>query len=174
MVLRDLHGLDDRCHDQIAIFLVPFMCVWSGFSLGGIYGTQIVDGKFNLVLSLFGIPFVIGTLLFGSIAVMSVCGKITLTVDNNLGRLFAGVGPIGWTRQFDWASITRIEEDRLGYNYSGSHGLVIALIGKTRLKFGSMLREPRRYFLLQGLRKLLASRPNRVAGRVSPPSPHTT
>src|SRR5436309_979617 len=24
-----------------AFFLVPFMCVWSGFSLGGIYGTQI-------------------------------------------------------------------------------------------------------------------------------------
>ena len=36
-----------------AFFLVPFMLVWSGFSLGGIYGSQIVAGKFNLMMSLF-------------------------------------------------------------------------------------------------------------------------
>ena len=30
----------------IAFFLVPFMCVWSGGALGGIYGTQIIQGKF--------------------------------------------------------------------------------------------------------------------------------
>lgn len=41
----------------IAFFLVPFMLVWSGGSLGGIYGTQIANGHFNLFLSLFGIPF---------------------------------------------------------------------------------------------------------------------
>jgi hypothetical protein len=32
----------------IAFFLVPFMCIWSGFSLGGIYGTQFSKGHFNL------------------------------------------------------------------------------------------------------------------------------
>src|SRR5438445_11552164 len=32
----------------IAFVLVPFMCVWSGGSLGGIYGSQIMSGKFNL------------------------------------------------------------------------------------------------------------------------------
>src|SRR5205814_5386880 len=64
-----------------AFFLVPFMCVWSGGSLGGIYGTQIVEGEFNPLLSLFGIPFVLGTLLFGSIAVMSVVGKVVVMVD---------------------------------------------------------------------------------------------
>ncbi len=52
----------------MAFFLVPFMCVWSGFSLGGIYGTQIVQGRLNLFMSLFGIPFILGTLLFGTLA----------------------------------------------------------------------------------------------------------
>ena len=37
----------------IAFFLVPFMCVWSGFSLGGIYGSQIVQGKFDHPRSVF-------------------------------------------------------------------------------------------------------------------------
>ena len=96
----ELYGgwtLGASTRSPIAFFLVPFMCVWSGFSLGGIYGMQIIEGEFNLLLSLFGIPFVLGTLLFGSIAIMSVCGKITLTVNGQTGKLFEGVGPIGWT-----------------------------------------------------------------------------
>lgn len=141
-----------------ALFLVPFMCVWSGFSLGGIYGSQIVAGKFNLLLSLFGIPFVLGTILFGSIAVMSVLGKVIVSVDRNAGTIFTGVGRIGWMRRFDWEEITRIEEDLLSYRNSGSSGLVISMVGKSRTKFGSMLSDERRFFLLQGLRKLLFSR----------------
>jgi len=36
--------------------------------------------------------------------------------------------------------------------------MAIALDGKTRLTFGSMLNETRRYYLLQSLRKLMAKR----------------
>lgn len=141
-----------------AFFLVPFMCVWSGFSLGGIYGMQIVNGEFNLFLSLFGIPFLLGTLLFGSIAVMTVCGRTMVTVEGSEGRIFAGVGPVGWTRRFDWSSITAVEEDFMGYYQSGSSGHVIALVGQTRLKFGSMLNDARRYYVLQVLRRQLGDR----------------
>jgi len=141
-----------------AFFLVPFMCVWSGFSLGGIYGTQIVNGKFNLGMSLFGIPFVLGTLLFGSIAVMSVCGRVVVSADGNFGRVFTGVGPVGWTRRFDWQSISLVEEDLLDYQSRGSNGPVISLVGKTRLKFGSGLTDARRYYVLKALQRLLAQR----------------
>lgn len=144
----------------MAFFLVPFMCVWSGGSLGGIYGAQIVSGKFNLGLSLFGIPFLFGTLLFGSLAVMTVCGRTMVTVDNNnSGRVFTGVGPFGWTRLFDWSSITRIEEEYVSGRHSRGRNMVIVLTGATRLKFGSLLSESRRYFVLRALRKLLAARP---------------
>ena len=37
----------------MALFIVPFTCVWSGGSLFGIYGTQIVHGRFNVGMSLF-------------------------------------------------------------------------------------------------------------------------
>lgn len=142
----------------IAWFLVPFMCVWSGFSLGGIYGTQIVNGEFNLAMSLFGIPFLLGTLLFGSIALMAVCGRVVVAVERGNGRVFVGVGPCGWTRRFDWNAITAVEEEYPGYDYSGSTGVAISLVGQSRVKFGSMLTEARRYFVLQTLRKLLALR----------------
>jgi hypothetical protein len=136
-----------------AFFLVPFMCVWSGFTLGGFYGTQIVKGEFDLGMSLFGIPFVLGTLLFGGLAVMTVFGRVDVIVTDTVGRLFTGIGPLGWTRRFDWSEVTRIEEVVL-YQYSGSNGQVISLVGKTRLKFGGMMSEVRRHFVLQGLRVL--------------------
>ncbi|MCE5269404.1 MAG: hypothetical protein LLG00_16125 [Planctomycetaceae bacterium] len=139
----------------IAFFLVPFLCVWSGFSLGGIYGSQIVKGEFNLGTSLFGIPFVIGTVFLGSAAVMAVVGRLVVTVVADDGTVFVGVGPVGWRRRFRWDEMERVEEEDSTTRSSGSSGRVIALIGKTKLRFGSMLTDSRRYFFIQVLRKML-------------------
>jgi hypothetical protein len=141
-----------------ALFLVPFLCFWSGGSLGAIYGSQIANGEFKLGVSLFGIPFVLGTLWFGSMAVMSVCGKVEVRSEGDDGRVFQGVGPIGWTQSFDWANITGITEDSPEYRNWSRSGKVISLIGRGRLKFGSMLSEQRMYYLIQGLRWFLAHR----------------
>jgi hypothetical protein len=93
-----------------AFFLVPFMIAWSGGSLGGIYGTQIVSGKFNLIMSLFGLPFLAGTLLFGSIMLMTVMGKVEVVVERNEAFVFTGVGFLGWRRHFIWDKIERIKD----------------------------------------------------------------
>lgn len=136
-----------------AIFLVPFMCVWSGFSLGGIYGTQIINGKFNLMMSLFGIPFVLGTLLFGSLAAMSVCGKITVQVSGKQGTIFTGIGPIGFRRRFEWDGITAIRRTE----HTGNRGAVsnqITFEGRKQINFGSGLKTERLEFMLNALRCL--------------------
>ena len=142
----------------VALFLVPFMCVWSGASLGVIYGTQIWNGQFNLMMSLFGIPFLLGSILFGGIALMTVCGKVELAAEDEAARIFTGIGSIGWTRRFDWSWVSRIDETRSSLRYSADSGMAIALDGKTRLTFGSLLNDTRRYYLLQSLRKLMAKR----------------
>lgn len=159
-----------------AWFLVPFMCVWSGFSLGGIYGSQIASGEFDLFMSLFGIPFVLGTLLFGSIALMTVCGKVVVSVDRTLGavdrldgRVFTGVGPIGWRRRFDWTATSAVEESWAHQRYSGDNGgLLIALVGPKNIKLASMVSQQRRDYLLRGLRTLLRQRQETLshAGRM--------
>ena len=59
----------------IAIFLVPFTRVWAGGSLGGIYGTQIAKGEFNWMMSLFGLPFLVGSVALIGLTVMSVAGR---------------------------------------------------------------------------------------------------
>lgn len=156
---RDFDGfrLGASLRSPIAFFLVPFMCVWSGFSLGGIYGTQIWKGEFDLGTSLFGIPFVIGTLLFGSIALMSVCGKVVIRVDRNHGSVFTGVGPFGWRRRFDWREVQSVKEP-VSANSDSANSKSIALEGEDRLVFGSGLNEARRYFVLQALRRMLHER----------------
>ena len=134
-----------------AFFLVPFMCVWSGFSLGGIYGTQIYHRQFNLFESLFGIPFFLGTLLFGSIAVMSVCGKMTVSINGDDGVIFTGVGPVGWRRKFNWRRVTAIRRTQQ-MNRNGVSDQ-ITFEGEKRLNFASGVRAERLDYLLAVLRK---------------------
>jgi hypothetical protein len=86
----------------ILLFLIPFTALWSGFSMYGIYGTQIVSGKFNLGESLFGLPFLLGTVvLLGAIAYCTF-GKWALRLSHGDGTVFVGAGPLGWTRRFSY------------------------------------------------------------------------
>ena len=125
--LMDGFRLTLTTRSAAAFFLIPFMLIWSGGSLGGIYGTQIYKGEFDLTQSLFGIPFVLGTLFFGTIALMSAFGKVILEVRN--GVLLHRTGFLGlyWSRRRDWNAFDRAELEestRRGKNgYSTSHSI---------------------------------------------------
>lgn len=47
---------------KFVFFLLPFTFVWAGGSLYGIYGEQIESGQFDLLKSIFGLPFFAGSL----------------------------------------------------------------------------------------------------------------
>ena len=141
-----------------ALFIVPFTCIWSGGSMFGIYGTQLIKGHFSLASSLFGIPFVIGSIFLISWCVMSVAGMVSITRHADQLTIFTGVGPIGWSRSCNLSDFNRASED---YSFNSSNnwnrqGKVIRLEGKTAIAFGSMLTTERRYFLLRALRAALA------------------
>ena len=140
-----------------AFFLVPFMCVWSGVSLGGIYGTQIMKGQFNWGMSLFGIPFVLGSVLFWSLALMAICGKVEVTLGDN-SSVFTGVGPLGWRRRFDWSAVQSIREESAGTGRNGGSQMAVILEGAERVKVAAGVSEKRRYFLLTALKAQLAER----------------
>jgi phage FluMu protein Com len=153
--------------NPIAFFLVPFMCVWSGFSIGGIYGTQIVRGQFDLHQSLFGIPFVLGTLLFGSIALMAVCGKVVVRVSDSEGVVFTGIGPLGWRRPFNSLEVATvsIEPHSSGNN---QQAMTIVLNGPHKLRFGSGLTEARRNFIANVLRLELVKGHGKISRQSGP------
>ena len=136
----------------VAFFLVPFMMVWSGFSLGMLYGPQIISGEFNLFTSLFGIPFVLGSILFWGITLMTIGGKVEIILDKNGGNIFTGLGIIGINKKFTWDEISVIRENKNQFNYRGSQGASIILEGTSRISFGKGLSETRRYFLYLALK----------------------
>jgi hypothetical protein len=138
----------------MAFFLVPFLCVWSGGSLGGIYGSQIVQGRFDWFQSLFGIPFLLGTLFLGAMTLMAVCGKLVVRVADSEGEVFAGIGALGWRRPFDASQVTSVRmEPYVGGHVQGS--MRIVLDGPRKLRFGSILSEARRDFVADVLRQEL-------------------
>ncbi len=140
----------------VAFFLVPFMCVWSGFSLGGIYGTQIYKMEFNPMISLFGIPFLLGTAFFGSYALMTVCGKVVVRVAGDEAVVFVGVGPIGWRRCFNWRKVSSIKRTEKLNNGNTSQRLTIE--GEKRIDFGTGLKAERLDFMLGALQQMRARR----------------
>lgn len=143
----------------MALFLVPFMIIWSGGSLGGIYGSQIMMGEFNLMMSLFGIPFLLGSILFWSIALMTVVGKVEITLDHTDGKVFTGVGKIGYTKRFELSEIQTVRESQSS-GRRGSSTYSIALEGQRRITFGTLLNESRRYYLLKVLQKVVTDKAN--------------
>lgn len=142
----------------VAWFLVPFMCVWSGFSLGGLYGSQIIAGQFDLGKSVFGIPFLLGTILFGSIAVMSVCGKVYLRVVGDAALLFMGVGAAGWRKRFAWNSVIRVREKESQGENGSSYSIVLERQQGAPIQFIGFVNDERRRFILQVLRRMLRAR----------------
>ncbi len=144
-----------------ALFIVPFAALWVGGSLSALYGSQIFGGEFDPIRTLIGIPFVVASIALISVASMMLCGKITVTVQNNLGYVFTGVGPFGWKRRFRWDDMKTISEGPGIFGMRSNYGNRLAVIlmeGKTRLAFGSLLSEEKSYFVLQALRKMRITR----------------
>ena len=120
--------LTQRKFSKGALFLVPFTCVWAGGSMGLIYGTQIYSGKFNLAVSLFGIPFLLGSLFLGFICLFALgAGKHMLTLERGKGRFFWGIGPIGFWRNFTYDRQTKVEQGYTRYQSNGQSQLELHL-----------------------------------------------
>jgi hypothetical protein len=136
----------------IAFFIVPFMLVWSGMAIGGIYGSQIIKGEFSLFSSIAGIPFILGSIIFWSIALMTIWGKVELSLDRLGGKIFTGIGKIGFTKNFGWDEISKIQEKQrsFGSNYEG-----LQFEGKRRITFGKGLRSSRSYYLFRALQIII-------------------
>ncbi len=133
----------------MALFFVPFTLVWAGGSLSGIYGTQIISGKFSLEQSLFGLPFLFGSIVLITLCLMSVFGRTLVSVENGKALTFIGIGAIGWYRRFDWKSIDRVTE-----NTSGQYKH-ISLEGSKRLNLGWGLSAKKQYYMANFFRTKL-------------------
>jgi len=151
----DSRGFQVRCttRSAAAFFLIPFMCVWSTMSVGMIYYPQIAQGQFSLFMSLFGIPFLFGTVLGVGQAAMTVCGHVSVRVEGNKGVVFTGVGPFGKRRPFAWNAVSDIRRT-VFTNSNGRESGRIAIEGFPRIEFAGGLTDDRFNFMLDALRQM--------------------
>ncbi len=145
----------------MAAFLIPFATVWSGGSLGGIYGMQILSGEFDIFMSLFGIPFLLGSVLIWSMALMMIAGKTEVTLDSNGGHIFTGLGKIGQHKRFLWSDVNSVREE-VSVSRSSKGGSTttnyISLEGQKKVQFGSYLSSENRYYMIKTLEQLIQNR----------------
>jgi hypothetical protein len=150
--------------------VIPFACIWcSGIATIGSF-IFFPDGPRSAVphnQSVFGTIFMVafltpfvaaGLMMIGVCAVM-LWGHVTVSVEGNEGRLFIGVGRFGWARRFAWNEITQVAL-MAEYNEDGKPsplGVLVRARGRP-LKFGRLLTQQRRDFLLGVLRQRLEER----------------
>jgi hypothetical protein len=144
-MMRNQHGGRKVVFRRVSpalLFLVPFTAVWAGGSMFGIYGTQIKEGKFDLGQSLFGIPFLIGSIVLVSIILFLAFGRWEMVLDRGTGKVFAGLGKVGWTRRFTYSKATTVGLvwTNVEVNDVRQRGVCIDNDGE-KLTFGSTLRE---------------------------------
>ena len=89
----------------VAFFLVPFTLFWAGGSLGGIYGTQIAKGKFELVQSLFGLPFLAGSIFLIGLTVMTVAGRCVVELAGGKFSIRTGALGVYRTQSAPWHDV---------------------------------------------------------------------
>jgi len=143
------------CRSWGAIFIVPFTLVWAGGSLSGIYGTQIIHGKFDWFQSLFGIPFLLGSVVLVTVSLMMTLGKVVVRASGDQGAVFVGVGPLGWTRKFRRSEIKMVRLSLSKWRQNERNVPMLELDGPKPIRFGSGLTEVRRNFMLAAVRQYL-------------------
>lgn len=124
-VIRDMNDpsgkveLRYRRFNPVVLFLIPFTCVWSGMSIGGIYGSQIVKQAFDWKLSLFGIPFLIGTVVLVGVILNLLFARRRLFLEYRHGSYSSKVFGIGRTHYFDLNRETELSVDQAAMQPKG-------------------------------------------------------
>lgn len=124
----------------------------------------------TLFLCIFLIPFVmIGLALIG-VFLGSLVGRVQVLVSGSDGRVRTGFGPFNYTRRFDPSKVTRVTAGQTSYQVNNENRPLIRLEADRPIKFGSMLPEERRNWMLAMLRlHLILQRKASPAARAMAP-----
>lgn len=139
------------------IGLVWLWLVWSSTTTID-WGSSTRSGFF---LSLcFAAIVLLGTLTLVPKIAMALAGRVVVSRNGYEGSVFEGLGPIGWSRRFSWSALEAIVEMTDTFPLRRRPARVIAFNFRSgqrkHLRFGTLLSDERRWFLLAVLRSHLA------------------
>lgn len=142
----------------VVLFLIPFTAAWSGFSMYGIYGSQLKKGEFDLASSLFGLPFLIGTVFLVSFILFCLFGRWRIVYSGGVLAAAMQVGPIGWTRRLVCDKSARVSiRPAKWQNNNGPQNLIQVECQGNTLKFGTPIPDEAKAFIAEAIRRTIAS-----------------
>ena len=142
----------------VVLFLIPFTAAWSGFSMYGIYGSQLKKGEFDLASSLFGLPFLIGTVFLVSFILFCLFGRWRIGYSGGVLAASMQVGPIGWTRRLVCDKSARVSiRPAKWQNNSGPQNLIQVECQGNTLKFGTAIPDEAKAFIAEAIRRTIAN-----------------
>ena len=155
-----------------AALMIPFAVAWWSFLLffvgavvfGMVEGSETETSEEGgmpvLFVMLFLTPFfVAGLFMIGQI-LMSLFGRVVVTVDRSQAQIFTGLAGIGRRKRCDWDGVARVVDmsPRMPIPVPMPMGGGITLEGSQRIVFGRVLNESRSYFVTEALKQMLAER----------------
>ena len=123
-------------------------------------GVMIDSVRSAIFIWLFLTPFIVIGIVTAMAAVVSLFGHVSVRVGPDGGRVFTGVGPVGWARRFDPADVESVEVGASKWQQDDRDVPAVVIARRTRgpLRFGTMLTAERRAWLVAATRKALADR----------------
>lgn len=110
----------------------------------------------TLFLWLFLTPFILIGAFTAAMALTSLFGHVEVRIRDSHGSVFTGVGPVGWRRRFDVASVRSVSIGQTTWKENNQSKPVIAIEADKTIQFGSMLHSTHRNFVAGALRNILA------------------
>lgn len=143
----------------IVWFFIPFTMLWSGLSMGGIYGSQIANGKFDLGRSFFGIPFLLGSIGLVTMILFMLFGRVVISLVGGELQVRIHVGPIGWRRKLsvDQEATVRIKSANWQRNNQPVEEIVVTNRDGKTLKFGAGFSAEGRLWMAEAVRRMIRS-----------------
>ena len=120
-------------------FLIPFTTLWSGGSMAGIYIVPLAKGNFNWHEGLFGLPFLLGTLVLLAIILYTLLGKTTVTLSKGRVEVFTGLFGAGRRQVLDCGAGTTVMIQQSNFRSNNvPQPEIVVTSGDGKLKFGAM------------------------------------
>lgn len=132
----------------------------SPFSSGGSGGPSSAGSGMPLSMTLFLCVFLIPFVAVGvgvlSAALVALAGRVEVRLRGPDGVVFTGIGPIGWRRRFDAASVKAVKFVESSVETNGKRQKLIGIETEQKtVRFGSVLTDQRRAWLAGALKTLL-------------------
>ncbi|UDQ96643.1 hypothetical protein AAEX28_06170 [Lentisphaerota bacterium WC36G] len=111
------------------LILTIFTLIWSGLSIGSIYVMPILNGKFNVEQGLFGIPFVLGTIILVNVIMCMLFGAKKIKIANGELYYFNGLAKVGIKKRLQVSQIKEVNITRSNIQTNNQYHYQVELKG---------------------------------------------